>query len=164
MKTFLKQKLKSLRKNILYGMSFCFFVLLFFILFLFQSAGPVQHILIAIAGALVAFVFVLFFLFKIDLDRASGKIAKNDLAANELKYRNLIENAGIVMYTTSVDGYITFATEKSVQLTEYPMNELIGMHFSDIIDIEWLELALEKYKRQIEKNVEETLFEFAIRT
>ena len=164
MKTLLKRKFKSLRKNILYGMSFCFFVLLFFILFVFQSASPVQHILIAIAGALVAFVFVLFFLFKIDLDRASGKIAKNDLAANELKYRNLIENAGIVMYTTSVDGYITFATEKSVQLTEYPMNELIGMHFSDIIDIEWLELALEKYKRQIEKNVEETLFEFAIRT
>ena len=99
MKTFLKQKFKRLRKNILYGMSFCFFVLLFFILFLFQSAGPLEHILIAIAGALVAFVFVLFFLFKIDLDRASGKIAKNDLAANELKYRNLIENAGIVMYT-----------------------------------------------------------------
>lgn len=164
MKPFLKRKFNSLRRNILYGMSFCFFVLLFFILFVFQSASPVQHILIAIAGALVAFVLVLFFLFKIDLDRASGKIAKNDLAANELKYRNLIENAGIVMYTTSVDGYITFATEKSVQLTEYPMDELIGMHFSDIIDIEWLELALEKYKRQMEKNVEETLFEFAIRT
>jgi PAS domain S-box-containing protein len=164
MKTFLRHRFNSLRKNILYGMSFCFFVLLFFILFLFQSAGPLEHIFIAIAGAVVAFVFVLFFLFKIDLERESGKIAKNDLAVNELKYTKLIENAGIVMYTTSLDGYITFATEKSVQLTEYPMDELIGMHFSDIIDIEWLELALDKYKRQVEKNIEETLFEFAIRT
>ncbi len=44
------------------------------------------------------------------------------------------------------------------------MKELIGMHFSDIIDIEWLEMAQEKYKRQVEKNIEETLLEFTIRT
>jgi PAS domain S-box-containing protein len=145
-------------------MSFSFFVLLLFILSLFQNKNEVGHLFIAIAGATIAFVFILIFLYKIDEDRQSGENARNDLIANELKYRNLIENAGIVMYTATLDGYINFATEKAVQLTDYPMNELMSMHYSDIIDIEWLEKAREKYKRQLEKMVDETFFEFAIRT
>ena len=145
-------------------MSVSFSVLLFFILFLFQNQSAIEHLLFAIAGGILSFIFILVFLYRIDKDRQSGKIAKNTLAANELKYRNLIENAGIVMYTTTLDGYINFATEKSVRLTDYPMEELIGMHYSDIIDIEWLESAQDKYKRQVEKSIEETLFEFSIRT
>jgi PAS domain S-box-containing protein len=68
------------------------------------------------------------------------------------------------MYTTTLDGYLNFATAKAVQLTDYPMDELIGMHYTDIIDIEWLKTAQEKYKRQLEKMIDETFFEFAIRT
>ena len=164
MKTFFIHKLKNLQNNILYGMSFSFFVLLFFILFLFQNNSAVEHLFYAIAGGITAFISILVFLFRIDKDRQSGKMAKNELVANELKYRNLIENAGIVMYTTTLDGYLTFATEKSVQLTDYPMDELIGMHYSDIIDVEWMGAAHEKYVRQIEKNIDETFMEFTIRT
>ncbi|HSN09931.1 MAG TPA: PAS domain S-box protein [Hanamia sp.] len=164
MKSFLLRKLSRLQNNILYGMSFSFLVLLFFILFIFKNDNTSENIPIAIAGAIIAFVIILVFLFKIDEDRKSGKIAKNDLAANELKYRNLIENAGIVMYTTTIDGYITFATGKAFQLTDYSIDELVGMSFSDIIDIEWLEIAKEKYRRQIENNIDETFLEFAIRT
>ncbi len=145
-------------------MSFSFLVLLFFIFFIYQNHNTNENISIGIAGGIFAFVIILVFLFKIDEDRRSGKIAKSDLAANELKYRNLIENAGIVMYTTTIDGYITFATGKAFQLTDYKIDELVGMHFSDIIDIKWLEIAQQKYKRQIENNIDETFLEFAIRT
>ena len=158
------RKLAALKNDFLFRMSFSFFVLLLFILSLFQNKSEAGHLFIAITGATIAFVFILFFLYKIDEDRQLGENAKNDLAANELKYSNLIENAGIVMYTTTLDGYLNFATAKAVQLTDYPMDELIGMHYSDIIDIEWLETAHEKYKRQLEKVVDETFFEFAIRT
>lgn len=164
MKSYLLRKLSGLQNNILYGMSFSFLVLLFFILFIFHSNNARENIGIATAGAIVAFIIILMFLFKIDEDRKSGKIAKNDLAASELKYRNLIENAGIVMYTTTINGCITFATGKAFQLTDYKLEELIGMHYSDIIDIKWLPVAKEKYKRQVENNIEETFLEFAIRT
>ena len=129
-------------------MSFSFLVLLFFILFIFKNDNTSENISIAITGRIIAFIIILMFLFKIDQDRKSGKIAKYDLAANELKYRNLIENAGIVMYTTTIDGYITFATGKAFQLTDYSIDELVGMHYSDIVDIEWLEIANKKYRRQ----------------
>lgn len=164
MKNFLPGKLSRLQNNILYGMSFSFLVLVFFILFVFQKENAGINIPIAITGGVIAFIIILIFLFKIDEDRKAGKNARNDLAANELKYRNLIENAGIVMYTTTIDGYITFATGKAFQLTDYSIEELIGMHYSDIIDIEWLEIAQEKYRRQVEKNIDETFLEFAIRT
>ena len=71
-------------------MSFSFLVLLFFILFIFKNDNTSENIPMAIAGAIIAFVIILVFLFKIDEDRKSGKIAKNDLAANELKYRILL--------------------------------------------------------------------------
>ena len=164
MRNFLLRKLAGLQNNILYGMSFSFLVLLFFILFIFQNKSSNENIHLAIAGGITAFIIILVFLFKIDEDRKTGKIAKNDLAANELKYKNLIENAGIVMYTTTIDGYITFATGKAFHLTDYDLDELVGMNYSDIIDVEWLEIAQEKYCRQVEKNIDETFLEFAIRT
>jgi PAS domain S-box-containing protein len=145
-------------------MSFSFLILMFFILVIFQNKNIHENNLIAITGGIIAFIIILVFLFKIDEDRKSGKIAKSDLVANEVKYRNLIENAGIILYTTTLDGYITFATGKSFQLTNYHMEELIGMNYSDIIDIKWLEIAQKKYKKQVENNIDETFLEFAIRT
>ncbi|MDQ6901994.1 MAG: PAS domain S-box protein [Bacteroidota bacterium] len=123
-----------------------------------------DNTVIALAGVLLAFTMIVVLLYKLDRDKKLRQNAKNDLAVNELKYRNLIENAGIVMYTTSLNGSITFASSKAFQLTGYSMKELIGMHFSDIIDIEWLEIIKERYKSQVKNNIEETLFEFGIRT
>ncbi len=164
MKRFLLRKFSSLQDNILYGMSFSFIVLLFFIFFILTNKNTNGSTTAEISGGIIAFIIILIFLFKIDKDRKSGKIAKNDLVVNEIKYRNLIENAGIVMYTTTLDGFITFATGKAFQLTDYTLSDLVGMNYSDIIDIDYLEMAQEKYKRQLEKNIEETFLEFAIRT
>ena len=92
------------------------------------------------------------------------KDAKTDQAANEIIYRNLIENAGITMYRTSINGLITFASSKAFQLTGYRLKELIGMHFSELIDADWLEEVKGKYKMQVKNNIEETLIEFCTRT
>src|SRR5665647_634805 len=165
MKNFLLRKVSNLQNSILYVMSFSFLFLLLFIILIYQNKkANNDNTAIAITGGILAFITIFVLLYRLDKDRKFGKIAKNDLAANELKYRNLIENAGIVMYTTSLDGFITFASSKAFQLTGYHLDELIGMNYSDIIDIEWLEIVKEKYKNQIRNNIEETLIEFCIRT
>ena len=89
---------------------------------------------------------------------------KDELSTNEIKYRNLIENSGVVMYTTSINGCITFSSSKAFLLTGYTMEELTGMHFTNLIDAESLEEVKGKYKRQVENKIEETLVEFCIRT
>lgn len=89
---------------------------------------------------------------------------KDKLSTNEMKYRNLIENSGVVMYTTAINGCITFSSSKAFQLTGYSTEELTGMHFTKLIDAEWLEEVKTKYWRQVENRIEETFVEFCIRT
>src|ERR1017187_3081976 len=87
-----------------------------------------------------------------------------ELSANEIIYYSLIENSGVVMYTTSINGYITFTSSKAFQLTGYSPEELIGMHFTQLIDADWMEEVVGKYQSQFKNNIEETLVEFCIRT
>jgi PAS domain S-box-containing protein len=90
--------------------------------------------------------------------------ATNELSANEIIYHSLIENSGVAMYTTSINGYITFASSKAFQLTGYSLDELIGMHFTQLIDADWMEEVKAQYKSQVKNNIEETVIEFCIRT
>jgi PAS domain S-box-containing protein len=90
--------------------------------------------------------------------------AKNDLADNEIKYRTLIENAGVVMYTTTFKGEITFASTKAYQLTGYSTGELLGMHYTQFIDTEYLNDVKASYKNQLQNKIKETEMEFCIRT
>src|SRR5665647_1256872 len=100
MKNFLLRKVSNLQNSILYVMSFSFLFLLLFIILIYQNKkANNDNTAIAITGGILAFIVIFALLYRLDKDRKFGKIAKIDLAANELKYRNLIENAGIVMYT-----------------------------------------------------------------
>lgn len=90
--------------------------------------------------------------------------AQNELSANQLIYQNLIENAGAVMYTTSIDGCITFASSKAFHLTGYSLEELTGMHFTKLIAEDCLEEVKVIYKNQLRNNIEETVNEFRIQT
>ncbi|MEO6188173.1 MAG: PAS domain S-box protein, partial [Ginsengibacter sp.] len=155
------------RNKIAYSFVFSFLVLFLWILSkLWQNhfSGE-DNTEIALTIAIFSFLIIsaLLYLLKINHTRLRNS-AKDDLVANELKYRNLIENAGVVMYTTSLQGNVTFSSTKAVQLTGYTLEELIGMHFSDFVDLDWLEEVTEKYIRQIENNIGETLIEFCIRT
>jgi len=87
-----------------------------------------------------------------------------ELSANEIIYQNLIENSGVVMYTTSVEGIITFSSSKAFFLTGYTLDELLGMHFTKLIDADWLEEVVGIYKNQFKNKIEETVNEFCIRS
>jgi len=89
---------------------------------------------------------------------------QNEISANQLIYKNLIENAGVVMYTTSIDGCITFASSKAFHLTGYSLAELTGMHFTKLIAEDCLEEVKVIYKTQVKNNIEETVNEFRIQT
>ena len=165
MKNFILRKVSNLQNSILYIMSFFFLALLCFIIVLYENENANNdNTATALVGGIIAFIIIFGLLYRLNKDIKLRNNVKNDLVASEIKYRNLIENAGIVMYTTSLNGLITFASSKAFQLTGYCMKELIGMHFSELIDAEWLVTVKEKYKSQVKNNIEETLFEFCIRT
>ncbi len=90
--------------------------------------------------------------------------AKDELASKEVLYRNLIENSGVVMYTTSLDGIITFASSKGFQLTGYKMEELKGKRFSEFVTQDCLQMVSDRYRMQVEDSIKETILEFCIYT
>ena len=105
---------------------------------------------------------------KTDEERKKSEIqlnnAKDELAANEVLYRNLIENSGVVIYTTSLDGIITFASRKGFDLTGYTLEELKGKRILELITDDCLRMVKERYKIQLKDNIKETFLEFCINT
>ncbi len=80
------------------------------------------------------------------------------------KYRNLIENSGVVMYSASLAGNITFANRKAYELTGYPVAELMGKSLFSITDPECMHAVKGKYIAQLKNDIKETICEFCIRT
>ena len=165
MKNFIRRKIPTLQKSILYIMCISFFAFLFFITLIYEhKTSNTDSTSTSLIGGVIAFIAIFGLLFQLNKDMVLRNNAKDELTSSEIKYRNLIENAGVVMYTTTLNGYITFASSKALPLTGYNIQELIGIHFTDLIDADWLERVNKKYKSQIKTNVEETVMEFCIRT
>lgn len=119
---------------------------------------------IAFGGGVFALLLVLAILSQLNFDINLRKKAENHLAESEEKYRNLIENAGAVMYTTDVKGNITFANNKVSELTGFSLEELTNKHFAFLIDPEWRDKVNTFYIHQFQQQEIATYLEFKIRT
>ncbi|HEY1018567.1 MAG TPA: PAS domain S-box protein [Sediminibacterium sp.] len=118
----------------------------------------------AFAGGVFAILLVLAILSRLNLDIHLRKKAEVELASNEEKYRKLIENAGVVMYTTDAKGNISFANNRIAELTGYTVDELTGKHFSVLLEPEWTEKVVAFYMDQYEKFIPASYLELQIKT
>ncbi len=89
---------------------------------------------------------------------------KNDLEDSETKYRNLVDNAGVMMYTFSLNGTITFASNKTYEITGYTPSEFIGMHYSQFIQPDYISELKETHRRQVLDARKESTIEFRFTT
>src|SRR5665647_630032 len=114
MKNFIRRKIPNLQKSILYIMCISLFAFLFFITLIYEhKTSNTDSTATSLIGGVIAFIAIFGLLFQLNKDMVLRNTAKDDLAASELKYRNLIENAGVVMYTTTLNGFITYASSKA---------------------------------------------------
>lgn len=118
----------------------------------------------AVLGALFAFTLVSITLFQLNNDIRRRKKAEEEVSQSEARYRNLIENAGVVMSTTDAQGRITFVNGKVKDLTGYSAEELLGKHFSLFTDPGSINWVTEIYANQFAKKIPTTNIEFTIRT
>ncbi|MCB2155531.1 PAS domain S-box protein [bacterium] len=86
------------------------------------------------------------------------------LRDNERRYRQMIEEAGDIVYTTDLDGNFTYANPATQKLTGYEEEDLTGRPFSTLLPIEWKARVREAYRRQILDCMRETTMEFPIQT
>jgi PAS domain S-box-containing protein len=115
-------------------------------------------------GGIFALLLVLAILSQLNQDINLRKKAEQEVNASEEKYRNLIENAGAVMYTTDAIGLITFANNRVAELTEYTVEELSGKNFSFLIDPIWKEKVVTFYMNQFGQKKQSSHLAFLIKT
>lgn len=89
---------------------------------------------------------------------------QTSLQLSEEKYRKIIEEVGDVVYTSDYKGYFTYINPVSKRLTGYTESEMIGKHFTELIDPEWKEKVVKYYKEQFDNKINETLYSFPIIT
>jgi PAS domain S-box-containing protein len=76
------------------------------------------------------------------------KLAENDTRRIEIEYKNLVENSGIGLFTTDLNGNITFINKRITVFTGFDCSEIIGKNFSALVDTEWVQLINDEFKKQ----------------
>lgn len=123
-----------------------------------------KSIYAAIIGAIIAFIIVLALIIQLNRDISRRKRAEESVGYSDERYKNLIENASMVMYTTDLNGMITFANQQVGDLTGYSVEELIGKDFSFLLHPSWMQQVFNHYTQQFQNKVTSTTLEFVIRT
>ena len=77
-------------------------------------------------------------------DITARKRAEERLRAEEVRYRELFENANDIIYTHDMQGSFTSINRVAEQVTGYTRDEIIGESVAKVIAPEFLELAREK--------------------
>jgi PAS domain S-box-containing protein len=74
-----------------------------------------------------------------------------------------VENSPDVVFSTDADGLYTYYSETVVPLTGYRPGELVGRHFSSIVDLETFPDAAEAWQRFIDEPTRMQVNRFALR-
>ncbi|NCT93319.1 MAG: PAS domain S-box protein [Chitinophagaceae bacterium] len=119
---------------------------------------------ISIAAGLFAFLVILWLLVQLNRDFRLRKKAEAEVNTSDARYRQIIENTSVVMYTTDINGTITFANQQVSDLTGYTVEELLGKDFSFLVHPSWLQQVFNHYTAQFQQRIPSTVLEFITRT
>ncbi|WP_341833871.1 PAS domain S-box protein [Chitinophaga pollutisoli] len=96
-----------------------------------------------------------------NVNKASKAEAK--LRANEEKYRQLIEDAGVTLFTSNRGGFFTYTNAKAQELTGYTTEELYHKPYHMLLDPADHERLRKLYEEQAFEGQRETIEKFQIR-
>ncbi len=95
---------------------------------------------------------------------ANLKETQEKLRQSEENYRHMVEEASDVVYTTDATGNFTYVNPVASRLTGYAEEELLGMHFSNLVAPDWRGRVRRFYLKQAARRVQVTHLEFPIVT
>ncbi len=90
--------------------------------------------LLSVGGGIVTVLILTGGLFGIMRNVRKTREADAILRASEEKYRQLIEDAGVTLFTSNRGGYFTYINSKALDLTGYTPRELHNKHFTHLLD------------------------------
>ncbi|MEP6845512.1 MAG: PAS domain S-box protein, partial [Panacibacter sp.] len=129
-----------------------------------SESTRLEYFYTTLGSGFLGLCIMLWILYKINLENRKKITAQNEANNNELKYKKLVEDASVIMYTANLHGKFTYASNKCFNLTGYTNDEILGMHFTDLIYKDCKKEIADQYQLQFEKNIQETTHEFLITT
>lgn len=93
-------------------------------------------------------------------DLTERRDAERALRESEQRYRGLVESASDLIYLTDPEGRFTYANEVAIRITGYPREQLIGMHFRDLVREDARAETERYYRLQFDERRPSTYLEF----
>jgi PAS domain S-box-containing protein len=104
----------------------------------------------SILVCLVSILLIIITLLQETRNKRLRKLAENDTRQIEIKYKNLVDNSGVGLLTTDLNGRITFVNKRITTFTGFQPSEMIGRHFSSLVDKDWVQTINEKLRKQFQ--------------
>ncbi len=117
-----------------------------------------------IVGAALLFLFIAGSLLRLNKDIHRRKLAEEEIKKREAKYRRLIEDAGVTLFTSDVNGLFTYVNERCQKLTGFSQEELLGQSFTTLLLPSWIGQLSAVYLQQVRDQAAELTIEFPIIT
>jgi two-component system cell cycle sensor histidine kinase/response regulator CckA len=90
--------------------------------------------------------------------------AEAALARSEKAYREVVENATDIIYSTDGDGKFTYANPAALRITGYSLDELVHLKYTDLILPDHRKRVIRTYMRQVLKGQATSYVEYPYRT
>jgi len=110
----------------------------------------------SILVCLVSILLIIITLLQETRNKRLRKLAENDTRQIEIKYKNLVDNSGVGLLTTDLNGRITFVNKRITTFTGFQPSEMIGRHFSSLVDKDWVQTISERLRKQVQLRQEES--------
>lgn len=93
---------------------------------------------------------ILITLLQVFRNRRLRKVAEKDTLNMEIKYKNLVEDSGVGLLTTDLNGNITYINKRITAFTGFSREEIIGKHYSSLVEQEWSQRIEDDFKKHFQ--------------
>ena len=95
-------------------------------------------------------------------DITERKRAEERLKENEERYRQIVEDASDIVFRTDDKGYFTFGNPIAAKMAGYSEEEVMGIHFLELIRPDYRDEAAKFYGLQFAKKIKSTYYEYPV--